>query len=43
MKTDTALRGEVLDELEWEPGINATGRLLPRVASAREMGSRVVF
>jgi osmotically-inducible protein OsmY len=24
MKTDTVLKDEVLDELEWEPGINAT-------------------
>ena len=24
MKTDTVLKGEVLDELEWEPSINAT-------------------
>jgi hypothetical protein len=25
MKTDTALKREVLDGLEWEPGIKATG------------------
>jgi len=24
MKTDMVLKGEVLDELEWEPSINAT-------------------